>query len=119
LKFAEAIDSRKPSSISSHARLCLGSLNEEKVSRRLSERFGRCKTAESRVDSSIAAAATDVDDFLLQSPVMLETLNRGAQTAVFELDIRISNPPYIDVCQSLASETGLKSRNVEKRINAV
>jgi hypothetical protein len=45
--------------------------------------------------------------------------NRGAQTAVFELNIRISNPPYIDVCQSLASEAGLKSRNVEKRINAV
>jgi hypothetical protein len=44
---------------------------------------------------------------------------RGAQTAVFELDIRIFNPPYIDVCQSLASETGLKSRNVEKRISAV
>jgi hypothetical protein len=46
-------------------------------------------------------------------------LYRGAQTAVFELDIRISNSLYIDVCQSLASETGLKSRNVEKRINAV
>jgi hypothetical protein len=45
--------------------------------------------------------------------------HRGAQTAIFELDIRISNPPYIDVCQSLASETGLKSRNVEKRENAV
>jgi hypothetical protein len=45
------------------------------------------------------------------------TGNRGAQTAVFELDSRISKPPYIDVCQSLASETGLKSRNVEKRIN--
>jgi hypothetical protein len=45
--------------------------------------------------------------------------NRGAQTAVFELDIRISNPPCIDVCQSLASETDLKSRKVEKRINAV
>jgi hypothetical protein len=45
--------------------------------------------------------------------------NRGAQTGVFELDIRISNSPYIDVCQSLASEIGLKSRNVEKRINAV
>jgi hypothetical protein len=44
---------------------------------------------------------------------------RGAQTAVFELDIRISNPPYIDVCQPLASEAGLKSRNVEKRINPV
>jgi hypothetical protein len=44
---------------------------------------------------------------------------RGAQTAVFELDIRTANPPYIDVCQSLASETGSKSRNVEKRINAV
>jgi hypothetical protein len=43
----------------------------------------------------------------------------GAQTAVFELDIRISNLLYIDVCQSLASETGRNSRNVEKRINAV
>jgi hypothetical protein len=40
---------------------------------------------------------------------------RGAQTAVFELDIRISNPPYIDVCESLASEAGLKSRNVENK----
>jgi hypothetical protein len=45
--------------------------------------------------------------------------SRGAQTAVFKLDIRISNPLYIDVCQSLASGAGLKSRNVEKRINAV
>jgi hypothetical protein len=45
--------------------------------------------------------------------------NGGAQTAVFELDIRISNLPYIDVCQSLAAETGRKSRNVEKRMNAV
>jgi hypothetical protein len=33
------------------------------------------------------------------------------------LDIRISNPPYIHRCESLATETGLKSRNVEKRIN--
>jgi hypothetical protein len=48
-----------------------------------------------------------------------ERCDRGAQTAVFELDIRISNPLYIDVCQSLASETGLEARNVEKRINAV
>jgi hypothetical protein len=44
---------------------------------------------------------------------------RGAQTGVFELDIRIFNPPYIHSCKSLAAETGLKSRNVEKRINAV
>jgi hypothetical protein len=44
---------------------------------------------------------------------------RGAQTGTFEQDIRIYNPPYIDVCQSLASEAGLKCRNVEKRINAV
>jgi hypothetical protein len=44
---------------------------------------------------------------------------RGAQTGVFELDIRISNPPYIHRCESLAAETGLKARNVEKRINDV
>jgi methylase of polypeptide subunit release factors len=57
--------------------------------------------------------------YMMLFSAKLNTPNRGAQTAVFELDIRISNPPYIDVCQSLASETGLKSRNVEKRINAV
>jgi hypothetical protein len=45
--------------------------------------------------------------------------DRGAQTGVFELDIRISNPPYIHRGESLAPETGLKSRNVEKRINDV
>jgi hypothetical protein len=45
--------------------------------------------------------------------------NRGAQTGVFELDIRILNPPYIDVCKALIAETGLEVRNVEKRINAV
>jgi hypothetical protein len=44
---------------------------------------------------------------------------RRAQTGVFESDIRISNPPYINGCKSLAAETGLESRNVEKRINAV
>jgi hypothetical protein len=44
---------------------------------------------------------------------------RAAQTGVFDLDIRISNRPFIDVCKSFAAETGLKSRNVEKRINAV
>jgi hypothetical protein len=44
---------------------------------------------------------------------------RAAQTGVFDLDIRISNRPFIDVCKSFAAETGLKSRNVEKGINAV
>jgi hypothetical protein len=44
---------------------------------------------------------------------------RGAQTGVFELDIRILNPAYIDVCKALVAETSLKVRNVEKRINAV
>jgi hypothetical protein len=44
---------------------------------------------------------------------------RAAQTGVFNLDIRISNRPFIDVCKSFAAETGLKSRKVEKRINAV
>jgi hypothetical protein len=71
----------------------------------------------------IPEAAVDVeprsrDDGALQVRIG-KNMNRGAQTAVFELDIRISNPPYIDVCQSLASEAGHKSRNGEKRINAV
>jgi hypothetical protein len=44
---------------------------------------------------------------------------RAAQTGVFDLDIRISDRLFIDVCKSFAAETGLKSRNVEKRINAV
>jgi hypothetical protein len=44
---------------------------------------------------------------------------RRAQTGVFESDIRISIPPYINGCKSLAAETGLESRSVEKRINAV
>jgi hypothetical protein len=44
---------------------------------------------------------------------------RAAQTGVFDLDIRISNRLFIDVCTSCAAETGLNSRNVEKRINAV
>jgi hypothetical protein len=45
---------------------------------------------------------------------------RAAQTGVFDLDtcIRISNRPFIAVFKSFAAETGLKSRNVEKRINA-
>jgi hypothetical protein len=43
----------------------------------------------------------------------------AAQTGVFDLDIRISNRLFMAVCTSCAAETGLKSRNVEKRINAV
>jgi hypothetical protein len=45
--------------------------------------------------------------------------NRAAQTGVFHLDIRISNRLFIAVCAAVAAETGLKSRNVEKIINAV
>jgi hypothetical protein len=51
--------------------------------------------------------------------VPAELANRAAQTGVFDLDIRISKRPFIDVCKPFATETGLKSRNVEKRINAV
>jgi hypothetical protein len=43
--------------------------------------------------------------------------NRAAQTGVFDLDIRISNGLFIDVCASCVAETGVKSRNVEKKIN--
>jgi hypothetical protein len=50
---------------------------------------------------------------------VLQIGSRAAQTGVFDLDIRISNWPFIDVCKSFAAETGLESRNVEKRINAV
>jgi hypothetical protein len=45
--------------------------------------------------------------------------NRAAQTGVFDSNILISNRLFIDVCTSCAAETGLNSRNVEKRINAV
>jgi hypothetical protein len=44
---------------------------------------------------------------------------RAAQTGVLDLDIRISNRPFIHICKSFAAQTGLKYRNVEKRINAV
>jgi hypothetical protein len=45
--------------------------------------------------------------------------SRAAEPGVFDLDIRISNWSFIDACKSFEAETGLKSRNVEKRINAV
>jgi hypothetical protein len=44
---------------------------------------------------------------------------RAAQMGVFVLDIRILNRLCIDVRTSCAAETGHKSRNVEKAINAV
>jgi hypothetical protein len=47
------------------------------------------------------------------------SLNRVAQTGAFHLDIQIFNWLFIDVCAAFAAETGLKSRNVEKKINAV
>jgi hypothetical protein len=69
-----------------------------------------------RVSSCIALDA----DMLIPEDLVINTcIIRAAQTGVFDLDIRISNPPFIDVCNSVAAETGLKSRNVEKRINAV
>jgi hypothetical protein len=43
---------------------------------------------------------------------------RAAQTGVFDLDIRISYLVFTDVCTPCAAETGLKCRNVGKRINA-
>jgi hypothetical protein len=44
-------------------------------------------------------------------------ISRAAQTGVFDLDIRISNGLFIDEDASCVAETGLKSRNVEKKIN--
>jgi hypothetical protein len=44
---------------------------------------------------------------------------RAAQTGVFHVDMRISKGLFIDVCAAVAAETGLKSRNVQKTINAV
>jgi hypothetical protein len=73
--------------------------------------------------SDVLLAAYDRD-----KPAYLETDASNAayagvisagQTGVFHLDIRISNRLFIDVCAAVAAETGLKSRNVEKRINAV
>jgi hypothetical protein len=49
----------------------------------------------------------------------IEAVIRAAQTGVFDWDIRISKRPFVDICKSFEAETGLKSRNVEKRINAV
>jgi hypothetical protein len=43
--------------------------------------------------------------------------NRGAQTGVFESDIRSSNLPFIDLYTSSALKTGRKCSNVENRIN--
>jgi hypothetical protein len=40
--------------------------------------------------------------------------NRGAQTGVFESDIRILNPPYIDVCKALIAKPALKSETLKK-----
>jgi hypothetical protein len=54
-----------------------------------------------------------------KTEVAASTDSRAAQTGVFDLDIRISYLLFIDVCTSCAAETGLKSRNVEKRIKAV
>jgi hypothetical protein len=51
-------------------------------------------------------------------PKSLWNVIRAAQTGVFDLDIRISYLVFIDVCIPCAAETGLKCRNVEKRINA-
>jgi hypothetical protein len=46
------------------------------------------------------------------------SLIRAAQTGVFDLDIRIFNRLFIDVCKPFDAEIGLKSRNLEKNINA-
>jgi hypothetical protein len=53
------------------------------------------------------------------SPLPEVSVSRAAQTGVFDLDIRISNRPFIDVYTSCAAETGLTSRNVENGITAV
>jgi tRNA1(Val) A37 N6-methylase TrmN6 len=69
----------------------------------------------------VAKASSVEDSWLLaivKKHILGDSQHRGSQTAVFELDIRLSNPPYIDVGQSLASEAGLESRNVEKTTNA-
>ncbi|KAA8902709.1 hypothetical protein FN846DRAFT_986313, partial [Sphaerosporella brunnea] len=47
-----------------------------------------------------------------------KTGSRAAQTGVFDLDIRIFNRLFIDVCKQFDAETGLKSINVEKNKNA-
>jgi hypothetical protein len=67
----------------------------------------------------LAFSLVDNQRSFLSTPTNPKPANRAAQTGVFDLDIRISNRPFIDVCKSFAAETGLQSRNVEKRINAV
>jgi hypothetical protein len=72
-------------------------------------------------EDSALRAFIDVARMITVASILLPVLKhiRAAQTGVFELDIRISNPLFIDVCTSFAAETGVKCRNVEKRINAV
>jgi hypothetical protein len=66
----------------------------------------------------IRAAQTGVFDLDIRiSYLLFIDVNRAAQTGVFDLDIRISKRPSIDVYKFFAAKTGLKSRNVEKRIN--
>jgi hypothetical protein len=50
---------------------------------------------------------------------LVEAVNELRPPPACTLTVNHSALLYIDVCQSLASETGLKARNVEKRINAV
>jgi hypothetical protein len=65
----------------------------------------------------------DQTAFILSSTFLdvrpVSAVNRAAQKGVFHLDVRICNRLFIDICAAFAAETGLKSRNVEKRINAV
>jgi hypothetical protein len=60
-----------------------------------------------------------MDNERVNTPIKTPLPNRAAQTGVFDLDIRISNRPFIDISKSFAAETGFQFRNVEKRINAV
>jgi hypothetical protein len=50
----------------------------------------------------------------IQSNTSGDPVYRAAQTGVFDLEIRISNRPFIDISKSFVAQTGLKYRNAEK-----
>jgi hypothetical protein len=102
---------------------CLCGEGELSVGRFRNVRHRHFRTRRSRMRAYMSALALSVTHMRCWmqeiSEFLATTISRAAQMGVFDLDIRISNRLFIDVCTSCAAETGLNSRNVEKRINAV
>jgi hypothetical protein len=74
-----------------------------------SERHHRFERHARDIEGDLNAAAVPEEERHYLSSAKWTGPNTAAQTGVFDLDIRISNRPFIDVCKSFAAETGLKS----------